>query len=244
MVKDRRRYPRASIGLDITVQAAGQLFEGKTIDLSPYGAKVTSLPAAIILPPGERVQLRFPLLDQDPPLSLDASVVRTDPDGLALRFDDLEDLQFQRLKHLVGTFVLREWWGTLPETGAGQLLGGPAGRSSEPVVRPEEPSVPASDEGSQKERWQALLNRLGLELHLPSNGRLSRGWREFLEQLEANALGSGNGQRGAPRRESVSGRSGANGEGREGAADRRQDGQSTEKEEPRRGGKKRWRLRL
>lgn len=108
MVKDRRRYPRASIGLDITLQAAGQLWEGKTIDLSPYGVKVTSLPTAIVLPPGDRVQVHFPSLDQDPPLSIDASVVRTDPDGLALRFDDLEDKQFQRLKHLVGTFVLRE----------------------------------------------------------------------------------------------------------------------------------------
>lgn len=201
MVKDRRRYPRASIGLDVTLEAAGQLWEGKTIDLSPYGVKVTSLPTAIILPPGERVQVRFPSLAQEPPLSIDASVVRTDPDGLALRFDDLEDKQFQRLKHLVGTVVLREW-GALHETGAGQLLGGLAGRSSQPLVRPKEPSVPASDEGSQKERWQALLNRLGLDLHLPSNGRLSQGWREFLEQLEANALGSGSGQRGAPRRES------------------------------------------
>lgn len=219
MVKDRRRYPRASIGIDITLQAAGQLFEGKTIDLSPYGAKVTSLPTAIILPPGDRVQLRFSSLDQDPPLSIDASVARTDPDGLALRFDDLEDQQFQRLKHLVGTVVLQEWRGTLHETGAGQL-GGPAGRSNQPLVRPDEPTVTPNDEDSQKERWQALLNRLGLDLQLPSNGRLSRGWREFLEQLEASALRSGQG-RGAPRRESISGRSGANGEGREGAADRR-----------------------
>ncbi|MBI3030479.1 MAG: hypothetical protein HYY64_13285 [Candidatus Rokubacteria bacterium] len=45
------------------------------------------------------------------------------------------------------------------------------------------------DDSSEKDRWRALLERLGLEtLQLPSKDKLAGPWKEFLEQLEAKEL--------------------------------------------------------
>ena len=101
MRRDRRRYSRAGVELDATVEAAGRLWEGKTLNLSPYGAKVNGAAKSVNLPPGTRVRLRLPLRDRDPLLSLPASVERTDSDGMALSFDRLAEQQFQLLKEFV-----------------------------------------------------------------------------------------------------------------------------------------------
>ena len=45
------------------------------------------------------------------------------------------------------------------------------------------------DDRPEKDRWRALLERLGLEaLQLPSKDRLAGPWKEFLEQLEAKEV--------------------------------------------------------
>lgn len=52
--------------------------------------------------------------------------------------------------------------------------------------KPEEPFKTSGDDSSKNAHWLALLKRLGLEtLQLPSDGRLTGQWKEFLEQFEA-----------------------------------------------------------
>ncbi len=93
--------------MEITLEAQHRVWKGRTIDLSPYGVKITSLAKSVHLVPSMRVQLRFAPDDQE--LCLAASVVRTDPDGVALHFDPLKERQFQRLKAVVDTFLQLEW---------------------------------------------------------------------------------------------------------------------------------------
>lgn len=105
MGRDRRRYPRVGVALDISVEAAGRQWDAKTVDLSPYGVKV-ALPAhGIKLPPGTTIQLRLILPDGDAPLALTARVVRTDRDGIALCFEHLEPGYFERLKAAVDSLL-------------------------------------------------------------------------------------------------------------------------------------------
>lgn len=105
MVRDRRRHPRAGITLDVVVDGAGAHWQGKTVDLSPYGVKITLPPSSVKLPPGTSVQLRLVLPDPDPPLSLTARVIRTDRDGVALNFVELGSEHFERLKNLVDSLL-------------------------------------------------------------------------------------------------------------------------------------------
>lgn len=45
------------------------------------------------------------------------------------------------------------------------------------------------DDRSEKDRWRALLERLGLgTLQLPSRDKLTGPWKEFLEKLEAKEV--------------------------------------------------------
>jgi two-component system, NtrC family, response regulator AtoC len=87
------------VELDATVEAKNGMWQGKTLNLSPYGAKIASPPMSLTLPRGTSVKIRFPLPDQDP-LSLVGNVERTDDDGLALSFEDLGEEMFRRLKAL------------------------------------------------------------------------------------------------------------------------------------------------
>ncbi|MEK7363987.1 MAG: sigma 54-interacting transcriptional regulator [candidate division NC10 bacterium] len=100
MTQDRRRHPRAGVELDATVEARSSVWQGRTLNLSPYGAKIASPATSVTLPRGTSVTIRFPLPDQDP-LSLIANVERMDPDGMALSFNGLGDQNFQRLMALV-----------------------------------------------------------------------------------------------------------------------------------------------
>ncbi|MBI2154503.1 MAG: PilZ domain-containing protein [Candidatus Rokubacteria bacterium] len=105
MGRDRRRYPRVGVALDISVEAASRRWDAKTVDLSPYGVKV-ALPAnGIKLPPGTTIQLRLILPDGDAPLALTARVVRADRDGIALCFEHLEPVYFERLKAAVDSLL-------------------------------------------------------------------------------------------------------------------------------------------
>ena len=100
MKRDRRRYARVVVALESTVKTAGTVWRGKTVNLSPYGVKITFGQAVKLLPETIiRVQLVLP--DQEPPLSLTARVIRSHHDGIAMDFVDPDQQDFQRLKALV-----------------------------------------------------------------------------------------------------------------------------------------------
>ena len=213
MAHDRRRYPRSTVGVAVTLEAGSRQWQAKTLNLSPYGVKVASPDPSHILQPGSNVQLRMALPDQDAPLALPASVARTDPDGVALKFGSLGDAEFGRVKTLVASLLQQEWQTVLHEIGGvpagpapmafrppqgsdtraprprawgGRATGAPAPMSPEPGPRTEAAESSVAITESETDRWQALLNRRGLgTLQLPREGTLSRPWRELLARLEA-----------------------------------------------------------
>lgn len=105
MGRDRRRYARVGAAMDIRVEAAGRRWDAKTVDVSPYGVKVALPTNGVNLPPGTAIQLRLVLPEGDSPLALTARVVRTDRDGIALCFEDLDAGPFERLKALVDSLL-------------------------------------------------------------------------------------------------------------------------------------------
>jgi len=149
------------------------------------------------------------------PPAVGATVVRVDSDGIALNFDPLADCEFQRLKNLVGAFLLREWQEVLTQPETGQPQNARGGMSNEPP-----------EDSSAISRWQGLLDRLGLDLKLPSNGRLSRHWQEFLQQLEADAMNLANKENIAPGRPGFFGRNGTRAEDPEQVRQRESTGQN------------------
>lgn len=169
MVKERRRYPRAGIEFNITVETPGGPWQGRTMNLSPVGIKVAPLP--VLLPLGTSVQIRFPTHDREPPFSLPATVHRTDPDGIAFSFGNVGAQEFKRLKSLVDSTLQQEWQELLQQ------------------IEAQSPAATVRSLGggrSELERWQALLDRLGFDsLQLPSEGVLTGQWRDFLKRLEA-----------------------------------------------------------
>lgn len=173
MVKERRQYPRAGIQFNITVETPGGQWQGRTMNLSPVGIKVAPLRHPLLLPLGTSVQIRFPTRDRETSFSLPASVQRADPDGIAFRFGNLGVQEFRRLKSLVDSNLQREWQELLQQIEgrpSPAAMGGQAGGSDE----------------SELARWEALLTRLGFDsLELPSDGTLTRQWRDFLNRLEA-----------------------------------------------------------
>lgn len=106
--QDRRRYPRLTTPLDVTVDAAGFRWQAKAVGLSVSGVKVVSPAMPIGLPRATTVQLAFSLTGQ-PTMCAAPSVVRTDRDGLALEFSALEDQQRRQFEHAVNSLLLREW---------------------------------------------------------------------------------------------------------------------------------------
>lgn len=173
MAKERRRYPRAGIEFNITVETPGGPWQGRTLNLSPVGIKIAPLRHPLLLPVGASVQIRFPAHDRGHPFSLPAIVHRADPDGIAFSFANVGAHEFKRLKSLVDSNLQREWQELLQQIEA---------QSPTATVR-----SPGSDR-SEMERWQALLDRLGFDsLQLPTDGVLTGQWRDFLKRLEAQA---------------------------------------------------------
>jgi hypothetical protein len=174
MIKERRKYPRAGIEFNITVETPAGPWQGKAMNLSPVGVKVAPLRNPLLLPLGTSVQIRFPTHDVGNPFSLPASVVRADPDGIAFSFDNVGAQEFRRLKSLVDSDLQREWQELLQQIEA----------QNSPVVSPGS----RGGDSSELDRWQALLDRLGFDsVQLPSDGTLTRQWRDFLDRLEAQA---------------------------------------------------------
>ena len=81
-VPDLRRHPRVSVSWPVTIEAGGRRFERRTVNLSPFGAKVRleerlepGTPAHVTLhPPAGR------------PVEVEAIVWRADADGPAFFF--------------------------------------------------------------------------------------------------------------------------------------------------------------
>jgi hypothetical protein len=162
------------VEFNLTVETPGGPWHGKTMNLSPVGVKVAPLRQPLLLPTGTSVQIRFPTHDRANPFSLAASVVRADNDGIAFSFDNVGAHEFKRIKSLVDTDMQREWQ---------ELL-----QKIEEQHAPVPSVVTPGADNSELDRWQALLARLGYDsLQLPSDGTLTRQWRDFLTRLETQA---------------------------------------------------------
>ena len=96
---NQRRYPRVEVSLEVQVEkpAAG-LFDGRVVNLSPFGMKVRS---AADVEPGGTVRLSFTPPDGEPLISVLSLLVRRDPDGNAFTFVNLTNPDFLRLKKFV-----------------------------------------------------------------------------------------------------------------------------------------------
>jgi len=172
MSKEKRRYPRAAVEFNLTVETPDGPWQGRTMNLSPVGTKIAPLRDPLRLPPGTGVQIRFPTHNGEHPFSLPASVVRTDPDGIAFSFGNVGAQEFKRLKSLVDSNLQREWQELLQQIEVRQSPAASGGR-------------PGGGDRSELERWRALLDRLGFDsVQLPSDGTLTRQWRDFLDRLE------------------------------------------------------------
>jgi hypothetical protein len=97
------------VALDAFVEVLGIHWQAKTVDVSPYGAKVALPTYPVELSRGLMAELRLALADGDPPLAIRARVVRTDPDGIVLNFVNLGGVSFARLKDLADSLL-----GSLP----------------------------------------------------------------------------------------------------------------------------------
>src|SRR3990172_6138000 len=75
MKRDRRRYPRVWVALRVQVQAGDHRWTGTTVDVGPYGIKLTGPASDVALPPGSGAQVQVVLPDGQPPISLTASIV-------------------------------------------------------------------------------------------------------------------------------------------------------------------------
>ena len=88
---DLRRHPRAKVSWPVTVEVGDQRFDLHTLNLSPFGAKVS-----LAEPPpelGMPAHLRF-RPPGGPPLDVEAIVWRHDTDGLAFFFIGVEGERF------------------------------------------------------------------------------------------------------------------------------------------------------
>ena len=173
MGNERRRYPRAPVEFNIAVDTPAGPWNGKTLNLSPVGIKIAPLRQPLLLPLGTSVQIRFPTLGRANPFSLPATVQRADPDGVAFKFGELGAQEFRRLKGFVDSNLQQEWQEVLEQIEA---------------QSPPASAVAQSRDRTELERWQALLDRLGFDsVQLPSDGTLTRQWRDFLNRLETQA---------------------------------------------------------
>ena len=140
MGEDPRRYPRACRALDVILDASGRHWPGKTLSLSPYGAKVAVSGESVPLAPGLNIGLRLTLPDGY--LFLTAMVSRIDPDGVALDFDSLDARQFRRLKDLVDSLLVQEWRELLSELQGGPPVPGTVPSPERDVTPSELPQSP------------------------------------------------------------------------------------------------------
>jgi hypothetical protein len=190
---ERNQHPALSHAFDVTVESPQGHWPGKTIDLSPSGAKVRLAGDSGSLLLLTVVQLRIALPDGAPSLSLPARVIETDSDGVILSFFNLKDQAQRHLKDLLDSFVPDESQVLLHESGSngserhvstqssmppGFLEDTPQAEGATPhgagqekpeavlELQPAEPverSVPPIDVRVEEARLQALLGQAGLD---------------------------------------------------------------------------------
>ena len=102
---------------DVTVESPRGHWSGKTVGLSPSGAKVTLAGNSVKLPERTVVKLQIALPDGIPPLSLPARVMETDSDGVSVSFFNLRDQAQRSLKDLLDSFVPQESQVSLDQSG-------------------------------------------------------------------------------------------------------------------------------
>lgn len=88
---ERRRLPRAAVMFPVGVDAG---WEWRALDLSPLGVKIAP---QVWLRPGARVRLLLAIPDGQPPLGVDAVLVRAEPDGDVFSFVSPRPADFDRL---------------------------------------------------------------------------------------------------------------------------------------------------
>jgi hypothetical protein len=101
----RRRAPRASRPLPVTIRVLrGGTGEGKTLDLSPFGARVAT---DMALRPGDTARLELVPDGEDEPLKLPAVVWNMTDRGPIFVFVNLRSGDFDRLSRLVRRLLER-----------------------------------------------------------------------------------------------------------------------------------------
>ena len=99
---DTRRFPRAAVEWDVTVETPGRRAQkAKLTGLSPFGAKLHPRAQSPVPPEGTALQLHFAPPDGGPPMLIKGLVWRIDRDGQAIVFINLGGSDFARLKKLV-----------------------------------------------------------------------------------------------------------------------------------------------
>jgi len=98
---ERRKFTRVPLDLKASVAGESGETEGEVKDLSLHGAFVKLSSGEY--QPGEDVEIALRIVDAEtlPPMWCKATVVRADPEGVALEFGEMAPETFGQLKNLV-----------------------------------------------------------------------------------------------------------------------------------------------
>lgn len=99
----RRRSPRVHLPVMVTLRhGGGALVPAETVDLSAFGARVTT---GLALRPGERLDVLLPPDGESEPHALPAVVWEVDERGAVLVFVNVAPGEFERLTHFVAALL-------------------------------------------------------------------------------------------------------------------------------------------
>ena len=99
----RRRSPRVHLPVMVTLRhGGGALVPAETVDLSTFGARVTS---GLVLRAGERLDVLLPPDGDTEPQTLHAVVWEVDERGAVLVFVNVNPVEFERLARFVAALL-------------------------------------------------------------------------------------------------------------------------------------------
>ncbi len=106
MFLGHRRHLRVEVTLPVRLRqdSTGNTWYGKTMNLGAGGLKVKPRAA---LRPGDPVRLELQLPDGEPEISVSSLTVRSDREGVAFSFVDLEPVAFERITPFVNHVLPR-----------------------------------------------------------------------------------------------------------------------------------------
>ena len=105
---DRRKYARMPMDVPASLtDFRSGAWEGRTMDVSPFGVKVALPDADSSIKGGDSLRLKFAPADGGASISALVSVVRADAGSVAVAFVNLEMDAFRRLSALVDDWVKR-----------------------------------------------------------------------------------------------------------------------------------------